>query len=390
MMSDEKLIELEKKYLIKLRVGNLKGDDIKNLIRDVEARGGFSDIYFSSFMPIKIKVSGYIVRVTERPLSESEVKEVCILIGGDSCIGRLNSGDDFDPSYQLPITDEQYECYRYRCNLTRGQNEHGRGYHVVLRSLKTDIPSLEFVGISEDMFSEMIPRQGMGILAGTTASGKSTTLAAVLQHQLDYGPPCNILTYESPIEYILKSSKSRSSICTQTEVAEYGGDLKSMAHGVRNSLRRNGDVVLIGETRDVITSDATITAAMTGQFCLTTMHTNSVAETVDRFLSFYSDPATVRQKAAEFFNQIRWVMCQALVKSNNPQKKLVLVREYMFFSMDDRLKLLAYTGTDRKTFIEELIQNSPKGRLMADHAKELLKDGEIDNYTYQYILSGIS
>jgi hypothetical protein len=58
--------------------------------------------------------------------------------------------------------------------------------------------------------------------------------------------------------------------------------------------------------------------------------------------------------------------------------------------MDDRLNLLAYTGTDRKTFIEELIKNSPKGRLMADHAKELLKVGEIDNYTYQYILSGIS
>lgn len=389
-MSDSKLQELENKYLIKLRVGNLKADDFKDLIREVESRGGFSDIYFSAFMPVKIKVSGYIVRVTERALSESEVKEICILVGGDSCIGRLNSGEDFDPSFQLPITEDKYDCYRYRCNLSRGQNEHGRGYHVCLRSLKSDIPSLEFVGIAEEMFNEMIPRQGLGILTGTTASGKSTTLAAVLQHQLDYGPSCNIITYESPIEYILKSSKSRSSIATQTEVAEYGGDLKSMAHGVRNSLRRNGDVVLIGETRDVTTADATITASMTGQFCLTTMHTNSVAETVDRFLSFYSDPAVIKQKAAEFFNQIRWIMCQALVKSNNPNKKLVLVREYMFFSNEDRLKLLSYTGADRKTFIEELIKQSSKGRLMKDHAKSLFDDGEIDNYTYQYIISGIS
>jgi defect-in-organelle-trafficking protein DotB len=390
MMNNEKLKELEAKYRIKPRASTLKAEDFKDIIREVEARGGFSDIYFSAYMPIKIKVNGFVVRVTERSLTDSEAKEVCILVGGDGCIGRLNSGADFDPSYQLPITEGVYTCYRYRCNLTRGINEHGRGYHAVLRSLKTKIPPLDFVGISKEMFSDMIARQGLGILAGTTASGKSTTIASTLQHQIDHGDPCVILTYESPIEYILESENSPNCIAIQTEIADYGGDLTSMDKGVRNSLRRNGDIVLIGETRDAVTADATITAAMTGQFCLTTMHTNSVAETVDRFLSFYSDPSVIRQKTAEFFNQIRWIMCQALVKSSSSTKNIVLVREYMFFSKEDRLKLLAYSGNDRKTYIEEMIKTSPKGQLMSDHAKKLLDLGDIDDYTYQYIISGIS
>lgn len=389
-MNDEKLVELEKQYLIKLRSGALKAPDLEDFIRELENRGGFSDLYFSPNMPVRIKVNGFIVRVTERDLTKEEAKEVCILLGKDSSIGRLSNGQDFDTSYELPISEERYDVYRYRVNLTRAVNEFGRGYHSNLRSLKTDTPDLAYVGVTPDMFNDMLPRQGLGFLTGTTASGKSTTIAAVLQHQLDHGDGRHILTYESPIEYVLRSGRSRRSMASQVEIAEYGGDLETMSLGVRNSLRRNGDIVLIGETRDVGTADAAMTAAMTGQFCLTTMHTNSAAETIDRFLSFYSDPSVIRQKTAEFFNQVRWIMCQALVKSIVPGKNVVLVREYIFFSKQDRLKLLAYEGPDRKTFIEKIISDSPHGQLMKDHACTLFQTGEIDEYTYQYILSGIS
>lgn len=387
------LLELEQRYAIQLQSGsNLKAADFKDVIRELERRGGFTDANFWPNTRIWIKVNGFIVRVSNRALTENEAREASALVaGGEAFIGRLNSGNDFDCAFDLTVDESSYDCYRYRVNITRARNEFGKGYFANIRAIKSKIPALNYVGITEDMFKEIMARQGLGLITGTTASGKSTTGAALLQHQLDFGKDSrNILSYESPVEYLLNSQHSRFSIASQVEISEYGGDLETMDAGVRNSLRRNGDIVWIGETRDPSTADAAITAAMTGQFCMSTMHTNSVAETVDRFLSFYSDPAILRQKTAEFFNQIRWIISQALVKGAKPEKPVVLVREYMFFDAHDRMVLLSYSGNDRKTFIEKMVRESNKGRLMIDHADELLASGDIDDYIYSYIKSGIS
>ncbi|OGC91533.1 MAG: type IV pili twitching motility protein PilT, partial [candidate division Zixibacteria bacterium RBG_16_48_11] len=165
---------------------------------------------------------------------------------------------------------------RFRINIYRQRGTIG----VAIRSVNTLVPTFEELNLPLPLRDIASNRRGMVIITGTTGSGKSTTLAAMIEH-INSSRAENIVTIEDPIEYIYRDKKS---IICQREV---GGDTESFSTALRHAFRQDPDVILVGEIRDLDTMSIALTASDTGHFVLTTLHTLNAIETINRIISFY-------------------------------------------------------------------------------------------------------
>ena len=190
---------------------------------------------------------------------------------------------------------------RFRINLFRQRGTIG----IAIRAVNTMVPSFEELNLSEAIKKLAGVRRGLIIITGTTGSGKSTTLAALIEeinsHRTD-----NILTVEDPIEYIYRDKKS---IISQREV---GGDTETFVTALRHAFRQDPDVILIGEVRDLETMSIALTAADTGHLVLTTLHTLNVVETITRIISFFP-PHQHHQIRLLLAGTLKAIVCQRLL-----------------------------------------------------------------------------
>ena len=183
--------------------------------------------------------------------------------------------------------DETFECNfginvenkgRFRVNVFRQKNHTG----VVLRKIQTAIPSFEELGLPDNLKELSMAKRGLTIITGATGSGKSTTLAAMIEHR-NQNSQGHIVTIEDPIEYI---HEHKQCVVTQREV---GVDTKSFESALKNTLRQAPDVILIGEIRSQETMQHAIAFAETGHLCLATLHSNNTYQTLDRIINFFPD-----------------------------------------------------------------------------------------------------
>jgi twitching motility protein PilT len=190
---------------------------------------------------------------------------------------------------------------RFRINLYKQRGTIG----VAIRKVNTVIPSFEELNLPQVVSDIANSRKGLVIVTGTTGSGKSTTLAAMIEH-INSSRAENILTIEDPIEYIHRDKKS---IVSQREV---GGDTDSFATALRHAFRQDPDIILIGEVRDIDTMGIALTAADTGHLVLTTLHTMNAVETVSRIISFFP-PHQHQQIRLLLAGTLRAIICQRLL-----------------------------------------------------------------------------
>jgi twitching motility protein PilT len=165
---------------------------------------------------------------------------------------------------------------RFRINIYRQRGT----VAMAMRAVNTLVPGFEELHLPDVMRNLADLRRGLCVITGTTGSGKSTTLAAIIEH-INATRSDNILTVEDPIEYIYRDQKS---IITQREV---GGDTESFSSALRHAFRQDPDTILIGEIRDLETMSIALTAADTGHYVLTTLHTMNAVETISRIISFF-------------------------------------------------------------------------------------------------------
>ncbi len=194
---------------------------------------------------------------------------------------------------------------RFRINLFRQRGTVG----MALRAVNTKIPSFEELHLPEairDMASE---QRGLIIITGTTGSGKSTTLAAIID-EMNNNRGDNILTIEDPIEYIFRDKKC---IIAQREV---GGDTENFATALRQAFRQDPDIILIGEIRDLETMSIALTAADTGHLVMSTLHTLNTLETISRIISFFP-PHQHQQIRLLLAGTLRAIVCQRLLKRHD-------------------------------------------------------------------------
>jgi len=271
-----------------------------------------SDLHLSEGQAPKIRVHGSITPIPDQEILLGEpferlLREIC----DENAFARFVRTGDLDFAYAM---DEQS---RFRCNYLKQKN----GLAAVFRLIPTEIAPLESLGVPSVVkrFAEM--RSGLVLVTGPTGSGKSTTLAALLDY-INSTYNRHIITVEEPIEFVHSSKRS---IITQREVPIH---TPSFADGLRASLREDSDIVLVGEMRDLETISLALTASETGLLVFGTLHTNNARKTIDRIIDvFPSDQQSqVRTMLAA---SIRGVVAQLLCKRCDKPGRTA-VHEIMF------------------------------------------------------------
>lgn len=338
---------------------------------------GASDITLQTGEPIFAEIYGKLRKVTRRRLSNTEVGEVINMMYGPNGTTQILSGKDVDTHYEIRPT--RSERYRFRINATGCQVEGHDGIQITARTIPSDPPSLESMNLPTDVLNAIEPEQGVIYITGATGSGKSTLLAAIIRDiAQDVESHRKILTYEAPIEFVYDSVDKVSSIVSQSEIPRH---LPSFAAGVRNALRRKPRLILVGEARDPETISAVMEAAMTGHPVYTTLHSNSVAETVRRLVTTF--PAEERQgRTIDIIETMRLIVSQRLIPTLD--NKRVALREYLIFNETIRDLLLDTDPTTITAMVRKLVKQ--QGRTMEADAQEKFDAGIISERNYHLII----
>jgi defect-in-organelle-trafficking protein DotB len=341
---------------------------------------GASDVTIQTDRPVYNDISGKLYPATFRPVDSGDMAIFLSKIYGAEAQARLASGKDLDLSYE--IRPDRYSRMRFRVNITAILSKGRDAAQITMRTLPTEPPTLEALGIEADIIKHVAPRQGMVVITGPTGSGKTTLLAAVNRMLLEQPNGCGkMLTYEAPIEFTYDTIQSPHSVVSQTEI---GRHLDSFAHGVRNALRRKPNIILIGEARDKETISAAIEAGQTGHAVYTTTHTTGVATTIRRMISTF-DPDERLERAYALMETLRMIVTQALVPKIGGGR--IGVREWMHFDDAVREKLLDMDFQDWTNEVQRMMPNY--GQTMAQSASKAFEAGLIEKRHY-LMLSNIS
>lgn len=334
---------------------------------------GASDITFQTGEPIFAEIFGRLKKVTRRRLSNTEVGDVLNAMYGPNATTIIMSGKDIDTHYE--IRPNRSDRFRFRINGTGCQVEGLDGMQITARTIPTDPPKLDSMGLSEELVEAITPEQGVVYVTGATGSGKSTLLASIIRH-ISEDPESHrkVLTYESPIEFVFDNVEKVSSIVSQSEIPRH---LPNFAFGVRNALRRKPRLILVGEARDPETIAAVMEAAMTGHPVYTTLHSNSVAETMRRLVITF--PPEERQgRTIDIIETVRVVISQRLMPTVDGKR--VALREYLIFDEKTRDVLLETDILNITNVVRKMVRE--RGRTMESDAKEKLKAGLITERQY--------
>jgi defect-in-organelle-trafficking protein DotB len=335
-----------------------------------------SDITFQNGEPIFAEVYGRILRITQRELSTTEIRELLNYIYGPNGSAQILSGQDIDTHYEF--RPSRNERYRYRVNGTGCLVEGHEGIQITMRSIPTTPPKLEQLKLEPDIMNAIAPNQGVVYITGATGSGKSTLLASIIRHLVEKEEGNRkVLTYEAPIEFVYDDVQMPSSIVSQAEIPRH---LPSFAAGVRNALRRKPGLILVGEARDAQTISAVIEAALTGHPVYTTLHSNGVAETIRRLVTLF--PADERNgRTIDILETIRLAIWQKLVPSTDGMR--VALREYLVFDNKIRDILLDIDPENVTAATRRLVKEY--GQPMEVDARQKFEAGIISEREYKII-----
>ncbi|WP_314916277.1 type IV pilus twitching motility protein PilT [Pseudomonas helleri] len=269
--------------------------DIADLLA-FSVKHGASDLHLSAGVAPMLRVDGEIQRSDLPMLAPAAARELIHSVMNSAQRSAFESAHEADFSYAVPGLG------RFRVNAFEQQ----RGAGAVFRSITSQVPSLEGLGLGEVFKGLCSLSQGLVLVTGATGSGKSTTLAAMIDH-INATRQQHILTIEDPIEYL---HAPRQCLINQREVHR---DTHSVAAALRSALREDPDVIMLGELRDLETIRLALTAAETGHLVLATLHTASAAKAVDRIIDVFAadEKAMVRTMLSE---SLQGVIAQTLVK----------------------------------------------------------------------------
>ncbi len=268
---------------------------------------GCSDIHLAVGVPPMLRMHGDLMPIKFRDLGDTELEGYIAEILTANQRKRFDEGHDLDFSY---VSEDKG---RFRVNVFRKET----GVGATFRFIPGSVPTLESLDLPAVVRKLCDHHQGMILVTGSTGTGKSTTLAAMIDH-LNSTQNANIISLEDPIEFIHRSKQS------QVIQRELGTHLPSFADGIRASLREDPDVILVGELRDAETIQMAMTAAETGHLVLGTLHTTGAVKTIDRIIDAL--PGDMREQSKSFLAQsLNAVITQTLVKTPDGRGRKAIV-----------------------------------------------------------------
>jgi len=267
--------------------------DIEGIL-SAASENGASDIHLVTGEPPVIRVDTGLVRLDQPVLEAKELNELLATMLNDNQQATLDEQKDVDLSWATA------SC-RYRVNVHIQSGTPA----IAMRTVKTKIPPLDSLNLPPAIAPLAELPRGLVLVTGDTGSGKSTTLASLLQ-QINMTKSRHIITLEDPVEYVFNSE------CCLVEQRELGRDMPSFASGLKHALRQDPDIILVGEMRDLETTSLAISAAETGHLVLSTLHTVNASQTVERIVDMY--PANQQSQVRSMLaNTLKAVISQTLL-----------------------------------------------------------------------------
>ncbi len=279
-----------------------------NEILQVALRGGASDIHLKAGLPPMFRVDGQLVPLKDaRRLPPEEIARMSFGIMNDYQKEKFKQTNEIDLAYGVPGLG------RFRVNIFQQRGTIGG----VLRVIPFKILSVEQLMLPKVLEKMALSERGLILVTGTTGSGKSTTLAAMIDH-INANETCHIMTIEDPIEFLVRDKRS---IVNQREV---GVDTLSFGQALKSALRQDPDVILVGEMRDLETIETALTAAETGHLVLSTLHTLDATETINRVISVFP-PYQQKQVRMQLGSVLKAVVSQRLVPKADGRGRVAAV-----------------------------------------------------------------
>ena len=268
---------------------------IYGYLLDIVRNEKVSDFHIHSNKPIAYRGDGEIKKKDNLIISDDDLQDFFRRELGDEEFENFAEYGDIDFAVQ-------YDGQRFRASGYRQMN----GFALVLRVIVTEVPHIDMLGLPPAVHNVLTARDGLVLVTGATGSGKSTSLAAMID-KINRERNENIITVEDPIEFVHQSKKS---LITQREV---GRDTQSFGRALKGALRQDPDIILMGELRDYETVSMAMTAAETGHLVFGTLHTNGAPETINRIVDVF--PATEQPQARSQLSQsLRLVLTQQLLR----------------------------------------------------------------------------
>lgn len=318
-----------------------------------------TDLYLTVGVPATLRRENGLKRLSETALTDEDLDQML----AEVLTSRQRR--EFETNFELNIALDMGDRGRFRVNVLR-QRQHSA---MVIRRITSEIPNFQELNLPPLMEKLAMGKRGLILVTGVTSSGKSTSLASMIDFRNERKPG-HIITIEDPVEYY---HAHKQSIVTQREV---GIDTASYHVAMKNVLRQKPDVILIGEIRDAEVMEQAITAAETGHLCLATLHTNNASQAVERIINFFPEDRQQQIRIALSLN-LRAVVAQRLV--NRKDKSLALALEIMLNeALIKELILKGETGKIR----DVMAQNTSIGMKTFDQSLiDLYKKGEISEET---------
>ena len=274
----------------------MSGGNMERVLR-LMADKGASDVYLSSNSPILIKINGNIMQLSDQALTHSQPRQLLAELLTPSQLEDLDETGDLNVGIGLTgLGSFRLSAFKQRGTVA-----------AVFRCIPFLIPSMESLNLPNVLSNLVLEKRGLVLMVGATGTGKSTTLAAMLE-QRNQQLAGHILTVEDPIEFLFSNKKS---MVNQREV---GRDTQSLQTGLKNAMRQAPDCIMIGEIRDRETMSAAISYALSGHLVLSTLHANNSYHAMGRILSFYS-PEARPVLLADLAAGLRAVISQRLVRA---------------------------------------------------------------------------
>lgn len=276
-------------------------------ILDFATKNHASDVHFSSLNPPYLRIQGVLRKIDIDPTSTDDLLE------SFKKLMKPHQWEAFQKDWEIDFSISLEKIARFRVNIYR----HLNGVSGAFRLIPFKILELEDLYMPEAVINLSKKHKGLILCTGPTGSGKSTTLAALL-NRINNERKCHIITIEDPIEYVHFSKKA---LIHQREI---GSHSKSFASSLRSALRQDPDVILIGEMRDLETVSLALQAAETGHLVLSTLHTNNAAETVDRIVDVFPSEQQ-KQVMIMLANTVEAIIGQRLVPMRNKTDRIAVI-----------------------------------------------------------------
>jgi len=331
----------------------------KNYLKLLVYKDG-SDLYLTAGAPPAAKFQGKLTPIDTAPLTDETIKDIAYSVMDES------QRRDFERRPEMNLAIGEEGIGRFRVNIFKQRNAHA----MVVRNIKVNIPKMDDLGLPEILKSVIMEKRGLILFVGGTGSGKSTSLAALIDYR-NSNSAGHIITIEDPIEFMHPHKKS---LVNQREV---GVDTQTYEDALKNTLRQAPDVILIGEIRSQDTMEYAINFAETGHLCLSTLHANNANQALDRIINFFPEERR-NQLLLDLSLNLRAFVSQRLVPTVDGKRAAAieillgtplvcdLIRKGEVHAIKEVME--KSEGVGMQTFDSHLVKLYQAGRITAEEA----------------------